>query len=412
MGITSLRNLKTFDSFKNPVYRLYYLSTAAQWASGSMQMVARSLLVYRITGSGAILGSLALAQALPLLFLSLFGGVIADRTQKKHVLLFGQASAIFVALGIGFSLSTGYLSAEHAGSWWVLLVAALLQGITGGLTQPSRAAIIREIVRDDQVMNAVSLSNMGQNAFQLLGPAVGGLVLEAFGFTSLYFIMSGIYLISVACLVLMPRTRTITIGGSNLVREISEGFRYVRRETPIMLVLLFALISSVLGMPIIQILPIFTEDILKVGATGLGLLMSATGLGALVGSLVFASLPSRKRGLIFLLSGVGIGIALISFSLSNWWLLSLVLIVVYGLARTGKVTLENALLQSYAQADYRGRVMSLLTMQMSFASFGVFFAGILAEVVGVQWAIGGLAGVLTVVSLLMWAFTPKLRDLD
>ena len=156
----------------------------------------------------------------------------------------------------------------------------------------------------------------------------------------------------------------------------------------------------------------FSEDILKVSASGLGLLMSVSGLGAISGSLILASLPSRKRGIVFLLSGLIMSLALISFSLSHWWYLSLFLVIVLGLARAGKITLENALLQSYADINYRGRVLSLLTMQMSFASFGTFLAGILAEIAGVQWSIGGLATALAIISIAMWTFTPRLRNLD
>ncbi|MFC1909134.1 MFS transporter, partial [Chloroflexota bacterium] len=161
-----------------------------------------------------------------------------------------------------------------------------------------------------------------------------------------------------------------------------------------------------------QMLPMFTEDILKVGASGLGLMMSISGLGAMLGSLTLASLPSRKRGIVFLLSGLIMGLALVSFSLSHWWYLSLFLMIVFGLARTGKITLENTLVQSYADINYRGRALSLLTMQTSFFQFGTFLAGILAEAAGVQWSIGGLATALAIISIAMYIFTPQLRNLE
>ena len=118
---------RTFSSLGNPVYRFYYGGLMGQRAAMNMQMVARSLLVYRLTGSAAILGVISLAHALPMLLLSLFGGVIADRIQKKHILLVGQASSAVISLGVALALTLGYLSSEYAGSWWILAAAALLQ---------------------------------------------------------------------------------------------------------------------------------------------------------------------------------------------------------------------------------------------------------------------------------------------
>ena len=144
-GGLSLLSRRTFSSLKNPAFRLYYGAMLGQRASMNMQLVARSLLIYRLTGSAAILGAVFMANALPLLSLSLFGGVIADRVHKKYVLLIGQASSAAVALGIALSLSLGYLSHENPGSWWILIFASLLQGTIMGLMIPSRQAIIPEL---------------------------------------------------------------------------------------------------------------------------------------------------------------------------------------------------------------------------------------------------------------------------
>ena len=155
----------------------------------------------------------------------------------------------------------------------------------------------------------------------------------------------------------------------------------------------------------------FTEDILNVGADGLGILLSIAGLGSIVGSLIFASIRSKKRGAIFLLSGILVSIILVAFSFSENWYLSLGLIVIFGLARTGKTTLEPVLLQTYTTSEYRGRVMSLLIMQMSFFNFGTFIAGVLSDVIGIQWTITGMAVVFLLISSLMWYRVPVLRKL-
>jgi MFS family permease len=407
----SVKQLRTFQSFKNPVYTLFYCGTASQWASGSMQGVIRILLIYRLTGSGSILGLMALVQALPMFFLSLFGGVIADRFSKKWIITIGQVIQSLSVFVVAFTLHTGYLSAENTGSWWVLIVTAAVQGTIAGLIQPSGQAIIRDIVDEEGLMNAISLANMGQNTFQLIGPAIAGFFIEAFGFTWTYFIIASIQLLGSFFFLIMPVISKVNVNLSNPLKDIPEGLRYVLKERVLLWILMVAAAGSFLAMPIAQLMPIFTEDILNVGADGLGILLSIAGLGSIVGSLIFASIRSKKRGAIFLLSGVLVSIILIAFSFSENWYISLGLIVVFGLARTGKTTLEPVLLQTYTTSEYRGRVMSLLIMQMSFFNFGTFLAGVFSDLVGIQWTITGMAAVFLLISILMWYKVPVLRKL-
>ena len=193
--------------------------------------------------------------------------------------------------------------------------------------------------------------------------------------------------------------------------DIKEGLQYIQHETTIFFILVFALFTVVLSMPYMFLMPVFTEDILKVGATGMGVLISISGVGAMIGSLVLASLPNRKRGFMLLLNGLILGLALVSFSFSHSWYLSLVLIVFVGIGNAGRMTLGNTLLQYYVEDNYRGRVMSIYMMEMGFISLGTFSAGLLAEAVGVQWALGGFAMVLILLSILALAFVPRIRKL-
>lgn len=411
-GGISIRNLRTFSSLKNPVFRLYYGALLGQFAAMNMQMMARSLLVYRLTGSAAILGGMSLANALPMLFLSLFGGVIADRVQKKYVMLAGQAASAVVALGIALSLTLGYLSEENAGSWWILVVASLLQGTIMGLMMPSRQAILPEIVSQEQLMNAVSLNTFGMNFFRLVSPALAGFLIDTIGFAAIYYTMAGLYLMAILFITLMPLTSTMALRGGGALSDIKEGFQYIKRETTILIILLFTLFIVVLSMPYMFLMPIFTEDILKVGATGMGVLISVSGIGAMIGSITLASLPNKKRGLMLLLSSFVLALALVGFSFSASWYLSLGLIIFVGLGQTGRMTLGNTLLQYYTKDEYRGRVMSFYLMEWGLQSFGTFAAGMLAEGIGVQWSVGGFAMVCTLLSILALIFVPRLRKLD
>lgn len=403
---------QTFRSLKNPVYRLYFIAMAGYMAPWSMQMIGRSLLVYRITGSAAILGIMSLAFSIPMLCLSLFGGVIADRMSKKHVIVIGTAGSALVCLVIALALTLGYLSPEHPGSWWILAVAGALQGVIMALMMPSRMAIIPEIVGREDLLNAVSLNTVQMNGLRMLAPALAGLLVERFGFATLYYVMTGCYLVGAIIFSFLPRTGTAAIPGPSALTQMKEGLNYVRHNTTILLILFFTVFAVVLTMPYYVLMPIFTEDIFGVGATGLGILMSVSGAGAIIGSLVLASLPNKKRGLMFLTGNLLLSLALIGFSISGSWHISLPLIAFVGLGDTARMSLGNTLLQYYTEEEYHGRVMSIFVMQFGLMGFGAFGAGLLTEVVGVQWAVGGLAAVLVPITLLALIFVPRLRKLD
>ncbi len=403
---------QTFRSFKNPVFRIYYGAMLGQMASMNMQMFARTWLIYRLTGSPAIMGAMSFAHAIPMLSLSLFGGVIADRVQKKNVMLVGQACSVVVALGVALTLTMGYLSPERAGSWWILVVASVLQGTIMALMMPSRQAILAEIVGEEQLMNAVSLNVLGMNTLRLSAPVLTGLLIETLGYQAVYYVMTGMYLISVAFMTFLPPTSTMTIRGGGALADIKEGLNYIRHETNILLVLLFTLFAVILSMPYIMLMPVLCVEVLKVGEGQGGVLMMFSGIGAIIGSIALASLPNKKRGFMLLASSFVLGLALAGFSFSTFWYLSLGLMVFVGLAQAGRMALSNTLLQYYVEDEYRGRVMSFYMMEFGLMSLGTFTAGILAEALGAQWALGGFATVLVFISIVALVFVPKLRNLD
>ncbi|MDA0989056.1 MAG: MFS transporter [Chloroflexi bacterium] len=414
----SFRNLRTFTSLKNPVFRLYYGAMMGQMAAMNMQMMARSLLVYEITGSGTILGVMALANAVPMLFFSLFGGVIADRVQKKYVLWAGQATSGLVSLAVALALLFGFLSDSNSGSWWILVVAALFQGTIMGLMMPARQAMIADIVGGEQLMNAVALNTFGMNINRLMMPALAGFFIDGYGFESIYFAMTGMYLIAVSFISLMPKTGTVSLRGRGAMQDVKDGLKYVRHEPTILLILIVTFLTVLFSMSYMMLLPVFTVDIYNVGAKGMGILISISGIGAMAGSVFLASLPNKKRGLMFILGSLILGLSLVGFSFSSYWFpsyawpVALGSIVFVGIGQTARMTLGNTLLQYYVQDEYRGRVMSLYMMEIGLTSFGVFFAGILTDIVGVRWSVGGLAIMLVILSIYLLIFVPRLRSLD
>jgi MFS family permease len=415
---SQLVNLRTFNSLRIPAFRFFWAALLCQMTAMNMQMMARSLLIYRITGSTAILGIMSLFNAAPMLLLSLFGGVLADRLPKKKVMIFGQAGSAVVALGIALSLQMGFLSEANEGSWWILAVAALFQGTIMGLMMPSRQAMIPEIVGEEQLLNAVSLSNMGTSVMRFIAPAATGFLIDALDFQAVYFGMTIMYVLSVLFLVFLHVGDSTPLRASSALADIKEGIGYLRRQTIILFILAFSLLAVLLSMPYAMLLPVFTDDILMnsagqpVGATGLGLLMSVSGIGAITVSLALASLPNKRRGLMLIIGTLIMALALVVFAFSTSMALSLVIIAFVGFGQASRMALANTLIQYYTDPEYRGRVMSIYMMQFGLTSFSAAVAGVIAESVNIQWVIGGFAVTLIAISLVALAFAGRLRRLD
>jgi MFS family permease len=404
---------KTFVSFQHPVYRFYFVAMAGHWSAMSMQTVARSQLAYVITGSGAVLGMVSLANAIPMLLLSLPGGSIADKVQKKTVVQLSQAGSAAINLMVTIMLISGYLGPSHPESWWILVVGASLQGAVMGIQMPSRQAIISDIVGDEHLMNAISLNNLGMNVFRIFMPGMAGFIIDAFGYIAIYSVMTVFYLIAVISMAFVPASPVLKKARSgSTLSEITDAWRYVRSEKIIYAVLIFSVFATILGMPYVMLLPMFTTGIFNLGASGMGILITLSGIGAVLGSFVMASLGNRNRGKLLLVFSLIMGTALLGFAFSRWWYLSLFLMMFVGAGNTVQVALGNSLIQYYADANYRGRVLSFFLMGFGLGSLGAFFAGILAEAVGVQWAIGGMAFVLLVITAMMFLTAPGLRKLD
>jgi MFS family permease len=357
---------------------------------------------------------LALANAIPMILLTLPGGVLADRLQKKTVIQICQVVSIIVSLLTTLALVFHYLSPDKPGSWWVLVVSAVLQGAVMGIMMPSRSAIISEIVGPDHLMNAISLNNLGMNVFRIISPALAGFLVDVIDFWAVYAIMTAMIVMSWVCILFVPPTREKTIEGGNSLTDVVEGWRYLRSQKTILMVLLFTVVATILGTPYSQLLPMFTEDpnILHVSATDMGLLIMVSGMGAMIGSLILASLSNRKRGLIMIFAALMMSVALVGFSFSRMWYLSLFLMIPIGMGSSGQMALGNSLIQYYSDAAYRGRVMSFFMLGFGFSSLGAFFAGFLAEGVGVQWSVGSLAIALVIITVLSLALVPRIRKLD
>lgn len=319
-------------------------------------------------------------------------------------------SVIF--LGNAVAVSVGYLTPAHPESWWILMLGGVIMGTIMALAMPSRQAIIPELIDREQIMNAISLNTLGMSFFQLVGPGIAGYIIAGFGYATIFYIMAIANAAAIIFTTFLPRKTPSNVIKSSILTDIIEGFSYIVKHKVIRLILLFFVISVLLSMPFQMLMPIFAKDILKVGVAGQGTLMSFSGLGALLTSLTLASIPTKKRGITFLSSNILLGAALVVFAFSVSWPLSLLMMAIVGIGRIGNNTAGTALLQSISDPKYLGRVMSIMMLNFGLSSLGTFFAGLIAESISAQWAIGGFAILLVGISLFAILFLPRLRTLD
>ncbi|HEY98213.1 MAG TPA: MFS transporter [Dehalococcoidia bacterium] len=392
---------------------MFWVSRLCDAAAVNIRQISMGLLIYRLTNSPIILGGLILARAVSLMALALYAGAIADRSQKKYIIQIAGAVDVFIVLVVFFSLISGYLSVENAGSWWVLIAVSFIDGLATTFKGPAADAIVVEVVGERLITNAVALTQVGQNTLRLAAPVIAGAIIDHYGFEVAFEVMAGIYIVAVVFLIFIPPSSKPVPSDRPIMNDIKEAWGYITKEKHIFLVLIVVLAITLLSMPYRQLMPIFTEDILKVDATMLGILQGVSAGGAIIGGIVIASLPSnRKRGTLMLLSGLALGISLVFFSFSTSLSLSLAMMVIVGLGQAGRMTLSVALLQYYTRSDYRARVMSFYGIEIGLSSLGTFFAAALAEGIGVEWAVGSLAFILIAGIVLSFFLMPQLRKLD
>ncbi|HEV2495799.1 MAG TPA: MFS transporter [Terriglobia bacterium] len=354
-----------------------------------MQSVAQSWLVYRLTGSSLLLGLVGFAGQFPVFLFAPIGGLVADRYSRHRIVIATQSSALVLA----FILSALTLHG-HIQVWQIMVLAAGL-GLVNAFDIPARQAFIVEMVHSGDLINAIALNSSMVNGARVLGPAIAGVTVAAIGEGWCFFANGVSYIAVIVGLLLMvvpPRER-VEQARSGL-ESIKEGFQFVARTGPIRALLLLLGLVSLTGMPYAVLMPIFADQILHGGARGLGMLMGASGIGALAGTLTLAA-KREVRGLGSWISfaSAGFGVSMIFFALSRSFLLSAALLVPVGFSMMLQMSSSNTLIQTMVPDALRGRVMAVYSMMfMGMAPIGALLAGAIAHHIGAPHtvALGGL----------------------
>ena len=394
--------------FRDRNYRYLWLSSASTFTGMQMQMVARGLLAWELTHQFSAVGAISLSFGLPMLLFSLVGGVAADRFDKRNLVLTTQALT-----GV-LSLLTAVLVATDAITIQLLFIVGLFQGTFMAFGMPARIPLMAAVVGPERMMSAIALQGAAQNATRLVGPALAGALVAAGGIEAAYFAQSFIYLITLTLLFRVPSGLGATATGQirrGVLGDIGHGLGYVWGNRPLRLLMMMAFIPAMLGMPYIMLLPGFVTDDLGRGASEFGLLLSISGAGALVASLVIASLTEFPRKVLLqAIAGVGAGVGLVllgvwgeAFGYGG----AVAAMIVLGLAFTAYQTLNNILVISTADPEYHGRVMSIYMLTFSVMPLMAAPLGLLADAIGATTLFIAQGSLIIVFMVLVTASNPR-----
>lgn len=394
-----------FRALQHRNFQLFFGGQLISLIGTWMDTVAEAWLVYRLTGSSLLLGTVAFAGQIPVFLLAPIGGMAADRLNRRSIVVATQTASMILA-GILAALTIS----GRVKVWEVVLLAALM-GVVNAFDIPARQAFLVEMVGREDLMNAIALNSSMFNGARVIGPAIAGILVASIGEGWCFFANSVSYIAVIAGLLLMKINRRSPEAVASVLEHIAEGFYFVRQTKPIFALLLLLGLVSLVAMPYSVLMPVFAARILHGNARTLGVLMGATGVGALTGALILASrtgLKGLSKWVAF--SCTGFGAALILFSFSHWYLVSVALLVPVGLFMMVQMASSNTLIQAMVPDRLRGRTMAVYSMMfMGMAPLGSLLAGELGSRIGAPWtlALGGTGAVIG--GIVFARQLPKLR---
>ncbi len=395
----SAKIASTFRALKHRNYRLFFFGQIVSLSGTWIQSVAQSWLVYRLTGSVALLGLIGFAGQFPIFLLTAFGGAIADKYDRRKILICTQTAAMMMAAVLAA------LTLFDVIQVWHLFVLATVSGIFNAFDIPARQSFVVDMVSRDDLLNAIALNSSVFNGARIIGPAIAGILVAAVGEGWCFFGNSISYIAVIFGLAAMHITpKIVSTGNAPALEKIKEGFSFVIETKPIRSLMLLLGLVSLMGMPYAVLMPIFADRILQSDARGLGVLMGTSGAGALIAALTLASRKSLKGLGTWVAASSGVfGIFLILFSQSRTFWLSAVLLIPVGFSMMLQMASSNTLVQAMVPDELRGRVMAVYSMMfMGMAPIGALLAGSLAERVGAPLTVA-LGGAICIVGSVLFA---------
>ena len=407
MPFSHITKSPLWRSLRHRNYRLYLMGQLVSVCGTWMQQVAQSWLVYRLTGSATLLGIVGFATQIPVFGLGPIAGVIIDRYSPHRVTVLTQSAALVQALLLSLLTLMGWVQPAH------IILLGFVLGIVNAFDMPARQALVNQMVDAKDLSNAVALNSSMINAARIVGPALAGIVVARVGEGACFTINAVSYLAVIMALLAMklPKKSDESARQFSIAHSLVEGLRYTLAKVPIRDVLLLLGLVGFMGMPYMTLMPVFAAEIHKSGADALGLMLGAVGFGALIGALFLAQRATvLGLGRIIVIATLGFGLGLIVFTVSRVFWLSLVILMGVGFGWMVLIAASNTALQTLADNEMRGRVMSLFSMMLvGMAPFGSLLAGWLADRVGAPLVVATGGAFCAVAGVIFARELPRLR---
>lgn len=394
-----MQNSGRFSAFRFRDFRLFWTGQIISYSGTWMHSTAQGWLVYSLTKSPFYLGVVSAASWLPILLLSLVGGAVADRFRKRYLLIATQALSILPALVIGILTAKGVVTV------WHVIAMGFLMGTFNAFDIPARQSFLIEMVKKESLLNAVALNSAAFNGARIIGPVAAGLTIEHIGLAPCFFINAASFLAVIGALAMMKVQGIAGGKRKSILSEISEGVGFIKREPGALRPMLLVALFSLFGLPFIALLPVFAEEVLNVGAEGLGFLAGAAGVGALSAAMMLAFRGDVSgKGKPMSIASMAFPAALLVFSLSADYALSLGALVVAGFAIVSFLALANSSIQLLTPDGLRGRVMSVYTtVFLGMMPIGHSIMGTLASALGTAKAVALGAGICLLASVIIFS---------
>ena len=357
----------------------------------NVQMLARSQLGWDLTGSSLAVTLVGVGFAPPMLLFSLFGGVVSDRFDNKNIIQLGQLGVIAITTFIAISIFTNTITIYH------LIIVSFFQGTFWAFMMPARQSIIAELVDENQLNNAVSLNAAGMSLTTMVSPAIGGLVYHYFGPGMTYVLITFFCIIAIISTSMIPKSKAKVQRKSKVLGEIKEVFLILKDNTLLLYLIMLALVTTLLSLPTRTLFAPYASELLSGGALEVGLMLASIGGGALIGTLVAASIPQKtKKGKFILLTSLLSGLSILVLGFSSITIFSIFLCFFLGLGDAGRRSLNPSMIIEKTPNEYRGRVMGFYAMSFGFIPLGAIPMGIISDKYGVNIAFifSGLALIL------------------
>jgi len=396
----------TFRSLKYRDYRLLWFSTlfasSAQW----IQQVTIGWLIYEMTGSAFLLGAVNGFRALPLLFLAPIGGVLADRVERKMLMQATQYMLLVASVAMTAIIFAGWIEV------WHLFAFTFITGIGWALNNPVRQSVVPNLVPKYDLMNALALQSAGFNITRILGPTLGGYMLAHLGAGENFALQTFFYVGVIAMVVPVVIPRLPQRNQSVSVRQnLRDGISYVWRTKQLRVQLALAFVPTILAFPYMALMPIFARDVLGYGSEGLGLMGTAVGIGAVIGTLTMASLNNvQHKGKVMLSAVFLLGISLIAFSQSKSMELSLVILAFTGASQMVYLTTNQTILQLSIPDHLRGRVMGIYMLSQGMMPLGGLLGGALADATSAPTAVLIMGAMVCAMAVFFFLRSADLRE--